>query len=207
MAGINQSQTPAEQAELVQYEQNLAACYEAEYLLSIKLQEECNGSLGSGYKNGIQHSHPFYCDSYEVVWVPGINPNHLQAHSTKTVAKTTQLTGSKLMASEVLGERVSSSACCSGDTGSTLPITSVPKRLGNGSYRVPDGNSEITAMEYMDCSSSMSGCDNTLFTSNHHIGVNNRESLDSEGRINVFTIEDQEHFDGPSRKRTRFQGD
>lgn len=34
------SQTQLEQRELVQYECNLAACYEAEYLLSLKIQEE-----------------------------------------------------------------------------------------------------------------------------------------------------------------------
>ena len=34
------SQTQLEQRELLQYECNLAACYEAEYLLSLKIQEE-----------------------------------------------------------------------------------------------------------------------------------------------------------------------
>lgn len=34
------SQTQLEQGELIQYECNLAACYEAEYLLSLKIQEE-----------------------------------------------------------------------------------------------------------------------------------------------------------------------
>ena len=34
------SQTQLEQRDLIQYECNLAACYEAEYLLSLKIQEE-----------------------------------------------------------------------------------------------------------------------------------------------------------------------
>lgn len=34
------SQTQVEQRDLIQYECNLAACYEAEYLLSLKIQEE-----------------------------------------------------------------------------------------------------------------------------------------------------------------------
>ena len=34
------SQTQLEQRELLQYECNLAACYEAEYLLSLKIEEE-----------------------------------------------------------------------------------------------------------------------------------------------------------------------
>ncbi len=80
-----QSQTPTEQAELVQYEANLAACYEAEYLLSMKLQEEFYGSSGGeiGGMAAQYANNDFYCDSYEVVWVPRIDPAHLKMDCIK----------------------------------------------------------------------------------------------------------------------------
>lgn len=56
------SQTQLDQSELVQYECNLAACYEAEYLLSLKIQEE------------MCHQRDSYCDPSEVACLhtPGI---------------------------------------------------------------------------------------------------------------------------------------
>ena len=191
MAGHNQSQTPAEQAELVKYEQNLAACYEAEYLLSIKLQEECGGSLGGSTENGVRLSHPFYCDSYEVVWVPGINPLHLQDQGTRTVAKTNHL-NDNLACDLSVDLPTTTSSCCSSDS-YTLPIASVEERLGNFC-----GNSEKEEVD-MDCS--MTECDNTI----NHLSVENRETLDCTGKI--CTLEDQGYFEGPSRKRIRLQGE
>ena len=56
------SQTPMEQSQVVQYEHNLATCYEAEYLLSIKIQEDmCS-------VNGLCRSPEYsYDDSSEVI--------------------------------------------------------------------------------------------------------------------------------------------
>ena len=50
------SQTPLEQKELIQFESNLAACYETEYLLSLKMQEE------------MCQRKDFYNDASEVAW-------------------------------------------------------------------------------------------------------------------------------------------
>ena len=63
-----QSQTPIEQSDLVKYEFNLASCYEAEYLLSFKFQEETLGRRNEG-----DDSLPLSCmylDDYEVVGTP-----------------------------------------------------------------------------------------------------------------------------------------
>lgn len=43
------SQTQLEHRDLIQYECNLAACYEAEYLLSLKIQEELRQQRGALY--------------------------------------------------------------------------------------------------------------------------------------------------------------
>ena len=53
------SQTEMEMGELIHYEENLAACYEAEYLLTLKFQEEI--------KNRTYHAvYISYPDTYEV---------------------------------------------------------------------------------------------------------------------------------------------
>lgn len=54
-----QSQTFKEQGELLKYEHNLASCYEAEYLLSLKLQEDMIYSSSAG-------SSECYYDGFEV---------------------------------------------------------------------------------------------------------------------------------------------
>ena len=54
-----QSQTFKEQDELLKYEYNLASCYEAEYLLSLKLQEDMIYSSSAG-------SSECYYDGFEV---------------------------------------------------------------------------------------------------------------------------------------------
>lgn len=59
MSSALQSQTPSEQTDLIKYECNLASCYEAEYLLSLKLQDDIYGGRSEG--DGM------YCDDYEVV--------------------------------------------------------------------------------------------------------------------------------------------
>lgn len=65
-----QSQTAGEHNDLIKYEYNLASCYEAEYLLSLKLQEDVYTTktcrIGSGCT---------YDDGYEVLHQQGSCPS------------------------------------------------------------------------------------------------------------------------------------
>lgn len=69
------SQTPREHEELLKYEYNLASCYEAEYLLSLKLQEDMMRSRGgsgssSGSSSSRSSSECYYDDVYETQHPP-----------------------------------------------------------------------------------------------------------------------------------------
>ena len=63
------SQTPREHEELLKYEYNLASCYEAEYLLSLKFQEDMMRSRGSSGSSSSSSSSSgsecYYDDVYE----------------------------------------------------------------------------------------------------------------------------------------------
>lgn len=69
MSSALHSQTPREHDELVKYEYNLASCYEAEYLLSLKLQEEMMRSRSNTGDSA--RSAGYYDDGYEVQAGPG----------------------------------------------------------------------------------------------------------------------------------------
>ena len=61
---VLQSQTSEEHTDLVEYECNLASCYEAEYRLSLKLQEDFKG------RRNWEDAIATYCDDYEVLGTP-----------------------------------------------------------------------------------------------------------------------------------------
>lgn len=54
MSSTLNSQTSKEHDELVKYEYNLASCYEAEYLLSLKLQEDMICTSSESYDDGYE---------------------------------------------------------------------------------------------------------------------------------------------------------
>lgn len=63
-SSVIQSETSTEHTDLIKYECNLASCYEAEYMLSLKLQEERSG------EDGNTTSSYMYWDDYEVTGTP-----------------------------------------------------------------------------------------------------------------------------------------
>ena len=194
----NQSQTPQEQADLVQYEHNLAACYEAEYLLSLKMQEEFYGSRShfpstESDCGTAARSNYLYCDDFEVVWMPSTDQEYLQAFSSTTTSDNMPaLSGTTNCgttgASNYSGVTTGASNY-SGVTTGPLPIIS---EHSNGSG--------LPLTEEMDCgmaefSSALASANSTCqFNGAPECNSGDRESCSHNSHI---------HYEGPSRKKIR----
>ena len=73
MSSSIQSQTLKEHHDLMKYERNLASCYEAEYLLSLRLEEYHNNTSDSSTDDGLSACLP---DSYDYEYAAALRETY-----------------------------------------------------------------------------------------------------------------------------------
>lgn len=186
LSSVPPSQTAKEHEELLRYEQNLASCYEAEYLLSLKLQEDIMMRSRSGGSDASTEC--YYDDVYETQQqvCPSIPDHNLP---TNVISMGTVFGGVESM-----------------ETGSGTNYHHLPANIGKGL---------ATDLQQVSPASSQYS-DHSLRVSMVQIPDTCKKRIENGGEyhFNVGHHQDGEysdtanwsaHIEGPARKKCRLQ--
>ena len=185
------SQTPREHEELLKYEYNLASCYEAEYLLSMKLQEDMMRSRSStGGSSCSTSREQYYDDIYETQQPTGSTADHSlpSRHSVPSSA--------------VFG---------GGDFESMETTTSYNEHL---SMNNETDTSTAAPLQYSCANVSLvrapDMCKNRVVGSGQFVNGSHQSIMNAGYGSNGYTIMEDgtnwsSHIEGPARKKVRMQ--